>query len=337
MADFLHFFDALRKYSFLQRALISAVIIGIICSLIGVFILLRKMVFLGQGIAHSAFAGAALGLLLGVDPLLTILLFSVFSALTIGYVDEKKLIESEVMIGVIFSFFMALAILFIGMMDVYSTDVVSILFGNILIITQARLILFIIFSVMVIMLLFMIKKELFFMTFDPELAEVSGVPVRSLTYMFLLMVSVTISVSLRAIGAILVFAMIITPAAAAYQWTYHINRMMILSMIFGVFASVFGLYLSFTFDLPSGSTIVSVVTAIFVLSFFFSPKRLAAKKAIHECPYCKDYLLEGEVCQKPKCIAAGVAHAHMDHKISIDKKYLPEKEPTKHDHEQLKS
>ncbi len=332
MADFLHFFDALRKYSFLQRALISAVIIGIICSLIGVFILLRKMVFLGQGIAHSAFAGAALGLLLGVDPLLTILLFSVFSAITIGYVDEKKLVESEVMIGVIFSFFMALAILFIGMMEVYSTDVISILFGNILIITQERLILFLIFSAMILLLLFMIKKELFFMTFDIELAEVSGVPVRFLTYLFLVMVSVTISVSLRAIGAILVFAMIITPAAAAYQWTYHINRMMILSVVFGVFSAVFGLYLSYTFDLPSGSTIVSAITAIFVISFLFSPKRMASKRTIQECPYCKDYLLEGEECQRPECIAAGILHRHIDHEISIDKKHLPKKKPTKHDH-----
>jgi manganese/iron transport system permease protein len=331
--DFFAFWKYL-EYTFLQQALIAAVLIGIICAIIGSFILLRGMVFLGQAIAHSAFAGAALAILLGIDPLLVILIFSIISSLSIGYVNEKKVMKEEIIIGVVFSFFPALAILFISLYEVYSTDVNSILFGNILIISTRTFSLLLIFSLIVLITVISLKKELYFITFDEESAIIAGLPVRLLN-------SITISVSLRAIGAILVFAMIVTPAAAAYQWTFRFNRLLILSAIFGVFSTVGGLYLSVSLDLPSGSTIVSLITVVFLISFLLSPKRRKASIS-HlqiECKYCGELLSEEGICIDPNCLQEGTPHYHTveDDKgrkgeVVIDRRKIPEKTPSVHSH-----
>ena len=161
---------------------------------------------------------------------------------------------------------------------------------------------------------FLIKKELLFVTFDEEMAKVTGIPVRFLNYAFLMMVAAVITVSLKAIGAILVFAMIVTPAAAAYQWTYNTNNMLVLSASFGAISSFLGLLLSFIFDMPTGSSIVIVVTVIFFISFVVSPKRrkmyaftMAHDQESHrkECAYCRE--LNGEnkcpYCQEEEKMA----------------------------------
>ncbi|MFX0065835.1 MAG: metal ABC transporter permease [Candidatus Hermodarchaeota archaeon] len=333
MADIFQFFYALQSYAFMQRAMLAAIIIGVVCSLVGVFILLRGMIFLGEAIAHSAFAGAALALLIKINPLLSILGFSVGSAVGIGYVNEKQVMRNEIIIGIVFSFFMALAILFIGLMEQYSTEVQSILFGNILLVTQENFVLLLAFGAIVLALLIFTKKELFLMTFDTDYAEITGIPVRLLNYLFLILISITISVSLKAIGAVLVFALIVTPAAAAYQWTFQLNRLLVLAAAFGVFGSVFGLVFSYLLDVPSGSTIVTVVTAVFILSFIFSPKRRQAKLTPVDCVYCKEYILEERRCEDPDdCPAAKIPHQHTETGYVIKKNDLPKKEPTKHDH-----
>ncbi|MHA1225786.1 MAG: metal ABC transporter permease [Candidatus Hodarchaeales archaeon] len=343
--DFTAFWNYLG-YSFLQQALISAIFIGSICALIGSFVLLRGMVFLGQAIAHSAFAGAALAILLGADPLIVIMLFSIVSALGIGYVNEKKVMKEDIIIGVVFSFFPALAILFISLYKVYSTDVNSILFGNILIISTNTFTLLIILSLIVMIIFYAIKKELFFLTFDEEAARVAGLPVRLLDYIFLILISITISISLRAIGAILVFAMIVTPAAAAYQWTFKFNKLLILAQAFGIFSTLGGLYLSVTLDLPSGSTIVTLITIIFVISFVLSPKRLKASisQLPTECIYCEDSLGEDEVlCEDENCPQHGIPHYHVPYddkatrgEVIIDKRKLSkDKEPSIHSHSKI--
>ena len=157
MSILLEFFQAFQ-YPFMQRAFVSAFVIGVVCSIIGVFVLLRGLIFLGQAIAHSAFAGAALAILLGIDPILTIIGFSVVSAVGIGYVNQKKLMNSEVIIGIVFAFFMALAILFIGLHGEYSSDINSILFGNILLVDLADMLLLIVFSFVILLIVFAIKK-----------------------------------------------------------------------------------------------------------------------------------------------------------------------------------
>jgi len=287
-----NFIEALMEFTFLQRALITSILVGVICGLVGVFIILRQLVFMGAGIAHASFAGGALGILIGVNPFLTIFMFGTGSALTIGFINEKGYVEdNNVAVGIIFSFTMALAVLFISLIQTYNAGVNAILFGNVLVVTTEDLVLLILFSIFILGIIYFMKKELFFMTFDEEMASATGLPIRFLSYLFLILISLAIVVSLKAIGAILVFAMIVTPAAAAYQWSYRINRIILLSILFGAFSSFLGLFFSYELDLPSGATITITVSIIFVISMIFSPKRRAGKavgsKHIDICETCK--------------------------------------------------
>jgi ABC-type Mn2+/Zn2+ transport system permease subunit len=333
MSRFVDFFQAFQ-YAFMQRALISGIVIGVVCSIIGVFVLLKGMVFLGQAIAHSSFAGATLGVLIGVEnPLMIIMGFSILSAVSIGYVNQKKLMRDEVIIGIVFSFFIALAALFIGLQKEYTSDIKSVLFGNLLTVDREDFILLIIFSTLVLLILFLIKKEMYFLTFDSELAKISGIPIVLLNYIFLILVSITIAVSLKAIGAILVFAMIVTPAAAAHQWTHKLNKMIGLSAVFGIFSSIFGLFTSYMLDLPSGATIAIIITIIFLVSFIFSPKRRSLKKLRSECPFCKDFIDDCGHCENPDCNFGDIPHIHDHDRIGIKIDHLPEREPSVHDHE----
>lgn len=292
---FENFFEALIKYTFLQRALITSIFVGVICGLVGVFIILRGLVFMGAGIAHSSFAGGALGILIGINPFITIFLFSTGAAMTIGFINEKGYIEDKnVAVGIIFSLTMALAILFISLIKTYNAAVTAILFGNVLIVTTEDMVLLISISIIIIMIVFFMKKELFFITFDDEMARATGLPVKFVSYIFLILISLAIVVSLKAIGAILVFAMITTPAAAAYQWSYKLNRIILLSILFGAVSSFVGLYLSYILNLPSGSTITMIVTSIFVVSIILSPKRRAGKDIgyKHMCKICDNVSVE---------------------------------------------
>ena len=294
-----NFFEALMEFSFLQRALVTSILVGVICGLVGVFIILRQLVFMGAGIAHASFAGGALGILIGVNPFLTIFMFGAGSALTIGFINEKGYVEdNNVAVGIIFSFTMALAVLFISLIQTYNAGVNAILFGNVLVVTTEDLVLLILFSIFILGIIYFMKKELFFMTFDEEMASATGLPIRFLSYLFLILISLAIVVSLKAIGAILVFAMIVTPAAAAYQWSYRINRIILLSILFGAFSSFLGLFFSYELDLPSGATITITVSVVFVISMIFSPKRRAGKavgsKHVDICETCKKAENKGE-------------------------------------------
>jgi ABC-type Mn2+/Zn2+ transport system permease subunit len=295
------------------------------------------MVFLGEAIAHSAFAGAALGILVGIDPLITVIIFGITASVGVGYVNEKKVMKDEVIIGIVFTSFMALAILFIGLMPFYSTDVTSILFGEILLVSWENFILLVFVAVGVLTIIGILKKELYLITFNEEMARVAGIPVRFLNFLFLILIAITIDISLKAIGAILVFAMIVTPAAAAYQWTFKLNKMLLLSALFGVISSFLGLFFSFIWDLPSGSTIVGAATIIFVISFIVSPKRRKSGSGhdIENCEYCAKSINGKKFCLEESCHIHEIPHKHSNGELIIYKKDLKEKSTlSKHQHEQ---
>jgi ABC-type Mn2+/Zn2+ transport system permease subunit len=284
--------------------------VGIGCGVIGVILILKGMSFLSDGIAHSSFAGGALAILLGINSLLTIFLFGMGAALFVGVINEKREgLREDTPVGVMFSFSMALAVLFVGMMDRYSVNIPSLLFGSALTISQESFIALVSITVIILVLFFLVKKELLFITFDEEMALVSGIPVKVLNYLFLVLISGIITVSIKAIGTLLVVAMIIIPASAAYQWTYNTNRMIFLSASFGALASFIGLIISYIYDLPTGATIVLSVVVIFMISFVISPKRRAhtfitqkdQEQHQRECQYCKN---AAEKC--PFCIEEAV-------------------------------
>jgi ABC-type Mn2+/Zn2+ transport system permease subunit len=265
------------SYGFMQRALYSSVLIGSLCSIIGVFVILKGFSFIGAGTAHSAFAGVTLGYLLGVNPLTLAILFGVGTVWIIGFLEQKGKMKLDVSTGIFYTFTMALAILFIGLMKVYNAEVYGYLFGSILSVTREDLWVITAVSLLVLLCVFLFYKEFHFITFDQEMAEASGVPARGLFFLLLTLIALTIVISLKSVGAILVFALIIIPAATAYQLTHSMKSMIICSVLAGISSSVGGVFLSYWFDLPSGATIVLLATALFFLSVLFSPKRRIQK------------------------------------------------------------
>ena len=263
----------LFDHVFMQRALIEAVLIGGICAVIGVYVVLNGLSFIGAGISHSTFAGVALGLLLGIDPLWTALLFSTLVALSIGAVSERTNLKHDTSVGIFFAATMALGVLLIGLMDDYYVDVFSYLFGNILALTAADIWVSAIMSALVLGVVILLFKEFLALSFDAEVAAVMGLPVRKLHYLLLVLIAVTVVLSVKSVGVVLVSALIVTPAAAAYQLTVNFRRMMLLSVLFGVGSALSGLLVSYYIDIPSGAGIVLIATLLFFLAWLFSPRR----------------------------------------------------------------
>ncbi len=267
----------LWSFSFFQRAFLSSILIGAACSLTGVFVVLNGLSFMGAGIAHAAFAGVALGFLLGINPLFLSIVWAIGAVWIIGFTHKRGELKLDASISIMFSFSMALAILFIGFIKSYNTELFSFLFGNLFAITRTDLViisLMAIFSIGSILLFF---KEFFFISFDPLMAKASGIPADGLFFFLLNIIGLTVVISLKSVGTILVFGLLVTPAASAYQLTHNIRIMALLSLLFGVGSSILGLFASYYLDVPSGATIVIFLGIIFFVSMMVSPKRKRLK------------------------------------------------------------
>lgn len=265
-------FDLLA-YGFMQRALAASIVVGLVCSIIGVFVTLRGLSFIGAGTAHAAFAGVTLAYLVGLPPFPLAVSFSLATAWITGFLERAGKMKLDVSVGIFYTTTMAMAVLFLGMMQEYNPEVYGYLFGSILSVTQEDLIVIVILSIVILALLWAFFKEFHFITFDPEMAEASGIPGRRLFFLLLTLISLTIVLALKAVGAILVFALIVIPPAAAHQFAFSMRGMLLRSALFGVGSAVAGVFLSYLFDLPSGATIVLIAAALFFLSVLVSPKR----------------------------------------------------------------
>ena len=263
----------LFAYDFMQRSLLAAAMVGGLCSVIGVFVVLRGLAFMGAGTAHAAFAGVALGFLMGWPPLLMALLFGLVTVWTTGWMEEKGRMKLDVSIGILYTATMALAILFIGLMKTYNAEVYGYLFGSVLAVTSEELRTIAGLSIVVIGSIVLFSKELYFIAFDQEMAEASGVPARRIFFLLLTLVALTVVVSLKTVGAILVFAMILIPASTAYQLTHSLSTLTWYSILIGISCSVGGVLLSSVWDIPSGPAIVLLATLLFFVAVLFSPKR----------------------------------------------------------------
>ena len=261
------------SYAFMQRALIAAVLVGIVCSVIGTYVVLKRLAFIGAGISHSAFGGVALGYLLGLSPVGVAIPFSLATAMAIGWVSRKGKIPEDTAIGIFFASTMALGVLFIGLREGYNVDLFGYLFGSILAVSVSDIWLILGLGLGVIAVVILLFKEFFFMSFDEEMATVSGLPVQGLYFVLLGLMALTVIISIKLVGIILVQALLVIPAAAAYQLTRNFMRMMLISVLIGLFSGVLGLFLSYWCDLASGATIVLTAAAIFFICFLFSPRR----------------------------------------------------------------
>ncbi len=265
-------------YGFMQRAILAALVIGILCSAIGVFVVLKGLSFIGAGTAHAAFAGVALGFLLNLNPMGMAVLFGLMTVWITGFLAEKGRMKLDVSIGIFYTSTMALAILFISFMKSYNAELYGYLFGSILSVTSQDLAVIAGLGLVVLVAMFLFYKELQFIAFDQEMAEASGIPARRIYFLLMTLIALTIVISLKAVGAILVYAMILIPAATAYQLTHSMKGMMILSILSGVLSSLSGMLLSFALDIPSGAMIVLLATGLFFLAVLFTPKRRITRR-----------------------------------------------------------
>jgi ABC-type Mn2+/Zn2+ transport system permease subunit len=259
--------------SFMQRGLIGAIITGGCCSLIGVFVVLRGMSYVGAGIAHGCLAGVALAFLLGWNPLLLAIISALVMVILIELLNRKTSLRMDTSIGVMFSLVMALAVLFIGMLKRYTPDIMSYLFGNLLGVTAFDLWVMGGVGLGVALIIFLLFKEFQFSTFDPEMAEVSGIPASFISLLLTMLMGLTIVISLQAVGELLVLALIVLPASIAYQLTQSLRRMVVIAVGIGILSSVTGLIAAFYLDAPTGSTVVLLLGLIFFTVLILKSKR----------------------------------------------------------------
>lgn len=260
-------------YQFMQNAILATFLGGIACSTIGVFVVLLHMPFIGVAMSHAAFAGALLGMWLGFDPLIGAFLFSLGAAAIIGPLADRGELSPETSLGVVFSLMLGLAFLFIGLIPNTRSAALDLLWGSILTVTHGDVILLTVVAFVIIGLVVTFFKEIQATIFSRNIALAVGLPATIILYAVLFLTGTTITVSLRSIGGLLIFSLILNPAAAAYQLTYSMKKMFLLSAVFGVLSGWVGLFFSYIFDLPSGATIVVTSAVIFLLAVLFSPKR----------------------------------------------------------------
>ncbi|GAP22877.1 metal ABC transporter permease [Leptolinea tardivitalis] len=260
-------------YEFMQRGLLAAVIVGLVCSIIGCYVVLRSMAFLGDALAHAILPGIAIAYLFGGNLMIGALVASILVALAIGFFSKHGTIREDTAIGVLFSAALALGIAIISTIRTYAVDLSHILFGDVLGVSSSDLIQISILAFVIIMLVLVFYRPFKIISFDPVLATTLKLPAEQLRTLLLILISLTIVTSLQTVGIGLVAAMLVTPAASAFLLTNRLSRMMLVSAGIGVLSSVLGLYISYYVSIASGSAIVLVSTLIFIFSYLFSPRK----------------------------------------------------------------
>jgi len=261
------------QYHFMQNAILAGLFGGITCSVVGVFVVTMHLSFIGVCIAHAAFAGALLGLWLGFNPLIGALLFSLASAAIIGPVADRGELNPDTSIGIVFSLMLGLAFLFMGLMPGARTEALNLFWGSILTVSKQDIIFLGVITGALVGLVAIFYKEIQAVICHRDVALAVGIPATIVFYGLLFSTGVTITASLQSIGGLLIYSLILNPAAAAYQLTYSLKRMLLIAVAFGVISCWVGLTVSYLLDIPSGAAIVITSAIIFGLATAFSPKR----------------------------------------------------------------
>jgi len=256
-------------YGFFLRALAASMMVSVVTAVVGTYVVLRGIAFLGDAISHAAFPGVVAAYMLSFPYYLGAAVAAVATALAIGYVSKRGELRQDTAIGVLFAGAFALGVFLFSTIKGYVVDLFTFLFGNVLAISPTDLLVLLLLGVAVIVVVAVLWKELLYATFDPLGAAASGIRVDQLEYLFLALVALTIVVSLQAVGIILIVAMLITPAATAQLLTVRFTRLMLTAAAIGVVTAVVGLYLSYWLDVASGATIVLVQTFVFACTLAF--------------------------------------------------------------------
>ncbi|TMW73831.1 metal ABC transporter permease [Alteribacter natronophilus] len=267
------FADQVARYPYLQNALMAAIAVGVICGVIGCYIILRGMALMGDAISHAVLPGVVIAYMLGMNFFIGAVITGVLTALAIGYISQNSRIKEDSAIGIAFTAMFALGVVLITTMRGSSVDLWHILFGNVLAVGRTDFYITAGIGLFVLLAVFVFYRPLLLSTFDETMAKATGLPVKFIHYMLMLLLSLVTVASLQTVGIILVVAMLITPGATAYLLTDRFPVMLGLSALFGVISAVAGLFFSVVYDVSSGASIVLVASALFALAFFFSPKQ----------------------------------------------------------------
>lgn len=260
-------------YAFMQRGLLAALIVGVLCAVVGCYVVLRSMAFLGDALAHAILPGVAAAYLLGGSLLIGALAAAIIVALGISLISRRGTIKEDTAIGILFAAALALGVALISSIRTYAVDLSHILFGNVLGVSPEDLQVMAVLAAGILVVIVILYRPFVVVSFDPILARTLRLPAEGLRTLLLILLAVTIVVSLQTVGISLVAAMLVTPGAAAYLLTRRLPSMMLISAFIGAFSSLAGLYLSYYLNIVSGSAIVLVATFIFLLVFLFSPRR----------------------------------------------------------------
>lgn len=268
----MEFFNDLINYPHLARAAVTAVVIGVVSGVIGSLIILRGLSLMGDAISHAVMPGIAVSFFFGSSIFLGALVSGLLAAAGIGFVSANSRLKRDTSIGIIFTAFLAAGVILLARTQ-SSVSLQSILFGDVLATQSAQLWQSVIIAVVIVSLVVLFYKQLQITTMDPEVAKAYGFPTKTIHYAVLIGLAVVTVSAVQTVGVILVVAMLVTPAAAAFLLSKKFSTMMWLAALFGMLSSIIGMYCSYTFELQSGPAIVLVAFSIFLLAFFFSPNQ----------------------------------------------------------------
>lgn len=260
-------------YGFMQRGMLAAMLVGVLCAIIGCYVVLRSMAFLGDALAHAVLPGVAIAYLMGTNLTAGALVAAVVVALLISFFSRQGAIKEDTAIGIVFAAALALGVALISSVRTYAVDLTHIMFGNVLGVSPADLWLIAGIGAAVLLTVLAFYRQFLVVAFDPVLAATQRLPVERLRLLLLLLIALTIVVSLQTVGVGLVAAMLVTPGATAYLLTRRLPAMMTVAALIGAVSSISGLYLSYYINIASGAAVVLVATTIFTVVFLAAPGR----------------------------------------------------------------
>jgi len=263
----------LFQYDFMQSAFIAGIIVGVISPAIGVFIVLRRLSLIGDTLSHVTLAGVAAGILLGIYPVISGMIFSVLAAVGIEQLRKAYRSYEELAIPIMLSAGLGLAVVLISLASGFNVDLFSYLFGSIMAVTTQDVWTIFIVGIIILLVLYLFFKELFYLSFDEEAAKISGIPYRFINMTFIILVALTISISMRIVGILLVSSLMTIPVAASLQIANSFKQTYGYSIIFSLISVLLGITLSYYFDLATGGTIVLTSIAILLLVMVFKKQR----------------------------------------------------------------
>ena len=275
------FFTALSQQTFLQSALIAGLLASIGCGVMGTYVVVKRIAFIAGGIAHSVLGGMGAALYYGFEPLAGALAAAIVAALLIGWVRLQWQAQEDTLIGALWAIGMSVGILFIAKTPGYQTDLMSYLFGNILLVPQASLWFMAVLDILLLVIVGAYHRQFLAVVFDEEFARLRGIPVTFFYLLLLVLVAVTVVLLIQVVGLILVLALLTLPAAVAGHYVHSLGWIMLIATLLGSIVSLFGLALSFAPDLPAGPTIILLMGAIYVISAL-ATRALARHRARHQ-------------------------------------------------------